>query len=118
MVATTSHTLSHARPVEAVTKEFSANLKQQGWKDSAGSLMGKTNAILRREQGADRVARIERHAEIVRVVERASAAHLERSVAAFALHRQAAAGGAFVPRRIGRQNQRGDLPGQAHAGDS
>ncbi len=40
-----------ARPAEAVAKEFSANLKQQGWKDSAGSLMGKTNAILRREQG-------------------------------------------------------------------
>jgi len=42
---------SSARPVEAVTKEFSANLKQQGWKDSSGSLMGKQNAILRREQG-------------------------------------------------------------------
>ena len=43
--------LSSPRPVEAVAKEFSANLKQQGWKDSAGSLMGKQNAILRREQG-------------------------------------------------------------------
>lgn len=42
---------SSARPVEAVTKEFSANLKQQGWKDGAGSLMGKQNAILQREQG-------------------------------------------------------------------
>lgn len=42
---------SCARPVDAVAKEFSANLKQKGWKDSAGSLMGKTNAILRREQG-------------------------------------------------------------------
>jgi hypothetical protein len=42
---------SSARPVEAVAKEFSANLKQQGWKDSAGSLMGKQNAILNREQG-------------------------------------------------------------------
>ena len=42
---------SSARPVEAVAKEFSANLKQQGWKDSAGSLMGKQNAILKREQG-------------------------------------------------------------------
>jgi hypothetical protein len=42
---------SSARPVEAVTKEFSANLKQQGWKDGTGSLMGKQNAILRREQG-------------------------------------------------------------------
>jgi hypothetical protein len=42
---------SSARPVEAVAKEFSANLKQQGWKDGAGSLMGKQNAILKREQG-------------------------------------------------------------------
>jgi hypothetical protein len=42
---------SSARPVETVAKEFSANLKQQGWKDSAGSLMGKQNAILKREQG-------------------------------------------------------------------
>ncbi len=39
------------RSVEAVTKEFSANLKQQGWKDGAGSLNGKKNAILKREQG-------------------------------------------------------------------
>jgi hypothetical protein len=42
---------SSARPVEAVTKEFSANLKQQGWKEGAGSLIGKQNAILQREQG-------------------------------------------------------------------
>jgi hypothetical protein len=42
---------SSARPVEAVAKEFSANLKQQGWKDGAGSLMGKQNAILNCEQG-------------------------------------------------------------------
>ncbi|MDZ4403680.1 hypothetical protein [Prosthecobacter sp.] len=42
---------SCARPVEAVAKEFSASLKQQGWKDGAGSLMGKTNAILKRKQG-------------------------------------------------------------------
>jgi len=42
---------SSARAVDAVTKEFSANLKQQGWKESSGSLMGKQNAILRREQG-------------------------------------------------------------------
>lgn len=40
-----------ARPVEPVAKEFSASLKEQGWKDSGGSLMGKQNAILRREQG-------------------------------------------------------------------
>lgn len=42
---------SSARPVEAVTKEFAASLKQQGWKDGAGSLMGKKNSILKREQG-------------------------------------------------------------------
>lgn len=42
---------SSARPVEAVAKEFSTNLKQQGWKDGGGSLMGKQNAILKREQG-------------------------------------------------------------------
>lgn len=42
---------SSAKPVEAVAKEFSAALKQQGWKDGAGSLMGKKNAILKREQG-------------------------------------------------------------------
>ena len=42
---------SCARPVDAVAKEFSANLKQQGWKDGAGSLMGKKNAILKREKG-------------------------------------------------------------------
>ena len=40
-----------ARSVEVVTKEFSANLKQQGWKDGAGSLNGKQNAILKRVQG-------------------------------------------------------------------
>ena len=42
---------SSALTVEAVAKEFSANLKQQGWKDGAGSLIGKKNAILKREQG-------------------------------------------------------------------
>ena len=42
---------SSALPVEAVAKEFSANLKQQGWKDVAGGLVGKKNAILKREQG-------------------------------------------------------------------
>ena len=42
---------SSAQPVEAVAKEFSANLKQQGWKEGAGSLLGKKNAILKREQG-------------------------------------------------------------------
>jgi hypothetical protein len=43
---------SSAQPVEAVAKEFSANLKQQGWKDGSGNLMGKKSAILRREQGS------------------------------------------------------------------
>jgi hypothetical protein len=33
---------SSARPVEIVAKEFSASLNQQGWKESTGSLMGKT----------------------------------------------------------------------------
>jgi hypothetical protein len=42
---------SSARPVEAVTKDFSAKLRQHGWKDGSGSLMGKQNAILKREQG-------------------------------------------------------------------
>ncbi len=42
---------SSPQSVEAVAKEFSANLKQQGWKDGAGNLMGKKNAILKREQG-------------------------------------------------------------------
>ena len=42
---------SSAQPVAAVVKEFSANLKQQGWKESGRDLMGKPNAILKREQG-------------------------------------------------------------------
>ncbi len=37
-------------PVSEVAGEFSAKLKEQGWKDGAGSLMGKTNAILKRER--------------------------------------------------------------------
>jgi len=36
--------------VSEVAGEFSAKLKEQGWKDGAGSLMGKTNAILKRER--------------------------------------------------------------------
>ncbi len=40
-----------ARPVDVVAKEFSANLKQQGWKDGAGNLMTKKSAILKREKG-------------------------------------------------------------------
>jgi len=40
--------------VSAVTKDFSAKLKQDGWKEAPGSLMGKTNAILKRKRdGAD-----------------------------------------------------------------
>jgi hypothetical protein len=38
--------------VEAVAKEFSASLKKQGWKDGAGNLLTKKNAILHRENGA------------------------------------------------------------------
>ena len=36
--------------VSEVAGEFSAELKEQGWQDGAGSLMGKTNAILKRER--------------------------------------------------------------------
>jgi hypothetical protein len=42
---------STPRKVDAVAKELSASLKQQGWKDGTGSVMGKQNAILKREQG-------------------------------------------------------------------
>lgn len=42
---------SSPSPVDAVAKEFSANLKQQGWKDGVGGVMGRHNAILKREQG-------------------------------------------------------------------
>jgi hypothetical protein len=40
-----------ARPVAAAAAEFSANLKQGGWKESGGSVSSKQSAILRREQG-------------------------------------------------------------------
>ena len=43
---------SSPQPVAAVTKEISSGLKKQGWKDGAGNLETKTNAILKREQGA------------------------------------------------------------------
>ena len=43
--------LSSPRPVDVVAKELSASLKKQGWIEGAGSLIGKTNAILKREQG-------------------------------------------------------------------
>lgn len=43
---------SSARSVSTVTKEFAANLKEQGWKDGSGSLMSAKNAILKRQQGA------------------------------------------------------------------
>lgn len=40
--------------VSAVAKDFSAKLKQDGWKEAPGSLMGKTNAILKRKlEGAE-----------------------------------------------------------------
>ena len=42
---------SSAQPVAAVATEFSSKLKQQGWKESGRDLMGKTNAILKRELG-------------------------------------------------------------------
>ena len=42
---------SSAQSVATVAGEFSAKLKQQGWKESGRDLMGKTNAILKREQG-------------------------------------------------------------------
>lgn len=35
--------------VSAVSKDFAAKLKQQGWKESPGSLMGKANAIIKRK---------------------------------------------------------------------
>lgn len=35
--------------VSAVAKDFSARLKAQGWKEGPGSLVGKTNAILKRK---------------------------------------------------------------------
>ena len=35
--------------VSTVTKDFSAKLKQQGWKEAPGGLMGKNNAILKRK---------------------------------------------------------------------
>lgn len=38
-------------PVSTVAQDFSAKLKQQGWKDGPGNLMGKTNAILKRKLG-------------------------------------------------------------------
>ena len=38
-------------PVSTVATEFSEKLKQQGWEDAPGSLLGKVNAILRRKKG-------------------------------------------------------------------
>lgn len=46
---------SSPQPVAAVTKELSAGLKQQGWKEGPGNLEGKANAILKREQGASKL---------------------------------------------------------------
>jgi hypothetical protein len=39
-------------PVSTVSKDFAAKLKEQGWKDAPGSLMSKTNAILKRKLDA------------------------------------------------------------------
>jgi hypothetical protein len=40
-----------ARKVDAVAKELAVAFKQKGWTEGSGSLMGKTNAILKREKG-------------------------------------------------------------------
>lgn len=41
-------------PVGEVAADFAAKLKEQGWKETPGSLMGKTNAIINRtKDGAD-----------------------------------------------------------------
>lgn len=46
--------------VSAVANDFSAKLKQKGWKESPGSLMGKTNAILKRTlNGAELTAMVQ-----------------------------------------------------------
>jgi len=42
---------SSPRPIEAVAAEFSASLKQQGWKEGGGSMIRKQTAILKRVQG-------------------------------------------------------------------
>ena len=42
---------SSRQGVAAVAGEFSAKLTQQGWKENGRDLMGKPNAILKREQG-------------------------------------------------------------------
>ena len=46
---------SSGQPVAAVAHEFSAKLKQQGWRESGRDLTGKTNAILKRAQGDARL---------------------------------------------------------------
>jgi hypothetical protein len=43
------------RPVTPVTKEFQANLKQQGWKEASGNLVGPKNSILKYEQGPSKL---------------------------------------------------------------
>lgn len=46
-------------PVSTVAGELSAKLKQQGWKDAHGGLMGKNNAILKRKlNGAELTAMV------------------------------------------------------------
>lgn len=47
-------------PVSTVAKEFSSKLAAQGWKEAPGSLMGKTNAILKRQlNGAELTAMVQ-----------------------------------------------------------
>ena len=47
-------------PVASVAKDFAAKLGAQGWKEAPGSLMGKTNAILRRKlNGAELTAMVQ-----------------------------------------------------------
>ncbi len=47
-------------PVNTVAKEFSSKLAAQGWKEAPGSLMGKTNAILKRQlNGAELTAMVQ-----------------------------------------------------------
>lgn len=53
-------TLNADASVSTVAKDFSAKLKAQGWKESPGSLMGKSNAILKRKMnGAELTAMVQ-----------------------------------------------------------
>lgn len=53
-------TFSADASVSTVAKAFSSQLKQQGWKDAPGGLMGKNNAILKRKlNGAELTAMVQ-----------------------------------------------------------